>query len=228
MVVSVFIGLGPRRDVQERDLWEEVDRLVPVRSIRMRGTCAFVDVDNLDDAHYVQRKLNGIFIGESRLSVQLSNRDSGADRTTDRRDDRRDERRPYERRPDNRRDDRRPDDRRPFDDRQPQAYPQSDRYAPRYDDRRDDRRSYDDRRPDERRRPDDYRRGDRRDRSPDRYDDRIDKRTRTEGSLDRREPSPSQFIPPPMTGGKSRSPSHSPVRQDQPAPAKSPARAPSH
>lgn len=208
MVVSLFIGLGPRRDVTERDLWEEIDRLVPVRGIRMRDTCAFVDVENIDDAHYVQRKLNNVFVRDSRLSVQLSKtaRHEGGDRrdNVDRRrgDDRRgDDRRGDDRRDSYRRDDPRDirgddyDRRRGGDDRRDRRDDPRDRSPVRRDDKRES-----------------YRRGDRRDRSPDRYDERVEKHPRTER---RRSP---EYIPPPMTGGCSRSPS----------PSRSPPRAPSH
>eukprot|EP00758_Cryptobia_borreli_P016299 Tbor_TRINITY_DN6098_c2_g2::TRINITY_DN6098_c2_g2_i3::g.10405::m.10405 len=147
MPFSLFIGLGPRREVTEDDIYNAVSRITRVLAIRMKGACAFCDVASMSDADRVVEKLDGIMIRETRLTVQLSHRNTrGGHRRGERRirEDSRDRRRDvsrnrYDRR-DRRRDDSREKRRRREDSR--------DRYD-RRDRRRDDSRDRRDRRRDD-------------------------------------------------------------------------------
>jgi RNA recognition motif-containing protein len=103
--VSLFIGLGPQGgSVSEEELKEKLEEAAPVKAIRRRGECAFVDVANSSDAERMISQLRGAMLGACRLSVQYSKdnknmdaRKRGRDDDFDRRapplDDRRDRRR---------------------------------------------------------------------------------------------------------------------------------------
>lgn len=191
---SLFIGLGPNGDVTEDALKKKLEETIRVAGpVRMRGSCAFCDVETYEDGDKAIKELNGSYIETSRLSVQWSKeKRRGDDRRDDRRGggggggrDRYDDRRGGGRyddrdRRDNRYDDRRGDDRRDS----------------RRDERGPDRR--DDRGPDRRTDRDEFRRDSRNERTGDfekreRSHDRRDvgkKRSRTPPAA-RRSPSAS-------------------------------------
>lgn len=101
---SLFVGLGPAgRSVTEDELRSKLEEAAPVKGIRHRGECAFVDVDSVADAERIISTLRGTMIGQCRLSVQFSkdsrrggggggdDRKRGREDSRDRRDRRRDD-----------------------------------------------------------------------------------------------------------------------------------------
>lgn len=70
---SLFVGLGPNgRDIKEDQLKEFLEQYAPVASVRVRGTCAFADVETDEDAQKLITEANDQHLGVARLSVQLS------------------------------------------------------------------------------------------------------------------------------------------------------------
>jgi hypothetical protein len=70
--VSLYFGLGPRREIGEDDLKRRIEEVCRVVDMRFRGTCAFVDVASQGDASRCVAVLNGSMIGDSRLNVQMA------------------------------------------------------------------------------------------------------------------------------------------------------------
>ncbi len=133
---SLFIGLGPKGEyMTEDEIRAKLEESVPVTAIRKRGTCAFADVATEDQADKLIADMNGQYIGEARLSVQMSKdrRNAPARRDDGRRpDDKDDRRRRDDSRDRDRKERRRRDDSRDRDSR--------DRKERRRDDSRDRRR----------------------------------------------------------------------------------------
>jgi hypothetical protein len=80
--IELFVGLGPKgADITEQAIKAKLEETgIPVLDVRKRGTAAFVDVATADQAEQVISQMNGQFIGESRLSVNLSKAAGGAPR----------------------------------------------------------------------------------------------------------------------------------------------------
>ena len=73
--VELFVGLGPQGgNITEQAIKAKLEESgIALLDVRKRGTAAFVDVANADQAEQVISKMNGQFIGEARLAVNLSN-----------------------------------------------------------------------------------------------------------------------------------------------------------
>ena len=69
---GIFIGLGPKGDVTEDDLKARIEEVAPIKALRMRGQCAFLDCETDQDARKVIESLDQQYINSSRLSVQYS------------------------------------------------------------------------------------------------------------------------------------------------------------
>ena len=69
---GIFIGLGPRGDITEDDLKARIEQVAPIKALRMRGQCAFLDCETEEDARKVIESLDQQTINTSRLSVQYS------------------------------------------------------------------------------------------------------------------------------------------------------------
>ena len=113
---SLFIGLGPRGEAMtEEEIKAKLEESVPIIALRKRGTCAFADVADEAQADKLIREMNGQYIGEARLAVQMSKDKRNGPRRDDRDDrrgeDRRDDRDRDRRRRDDSRDKRRDDSR---------------------------------------------------------------------------------------------------------------------
>eukprot|EP00331_Platyophrya_macrostoma_P000639 CAMPEP_0176406104 /NCGR_PEP_ID=MMETSP0127-20121128/692_1 /TAXON_ID=938130 /ORGANISM="Platyophrya macrostoma, Strain WH" /LENGTH=233 /DNA_ID=CAMNT_0017785205 /DNA_START=35 /DNA_END=738 /DNA_ORIENTATION=+ len=75
---SLFVGLGPKgRSVTEDELRSKLEEAAPVKGVRHRGECAFVDVASPADADRIMQMMRGAMLGECRLSVQLSKENRG-------------------------------------------------------------------------------------------------------------------------------------------------------
>ncbi|KAG8345854.1 hypothetical protein ERJ75_000753900 [Trypanosoma vivax] len=71
--VSVFIGLGPAASkITNEALLKRLEEVAPVAGLRIRGRCAFADVPNVEAANRLVAELDGKYIGDARLAVQLS------------------------------------------------------------------------------------------------------------------------------------------------------------
>ncbi|CCD13560.1 unnamed protein product, partial [Trypanosoma congolense IL3000] len=90
-VTSLYIGLGPAaHTISEGRLRSTLEEFAKVLAVRIRGRCAFVDVGGMDDAKRLIEELDGKFIGEARMVVQLSRgKERDRDRDWDRERDRR-------------------------------------------------------------------------------------------------------------------------------------------
>lgn len=72
-VTSVFIGLGPAAyTISDETLRQRLEEVAPVIGLRIRGHCAFADVQSVEDAERLVAELDGKLIGEARMSVQIS------------------------------------------------------------------------------------------------------------------------------------------------------------
>lgn len=72
-VTSVFIGLGPAAyTISDETLRQRLEEVSPVIGLRIRGHCAFADVQSVEDAERLVTELDGKLIGEARMSVQIS------------------------------------------------------------------------------------------------------------------------------------------------------------
>lgn len=75
---SLFVGLGPRGDVSEAELRKAIEAVCPVVDVRIRGSCAFVDVATEEEGQRVIDKCSGTTINASRLSIQWSHSGKGS------------------------------------------------------------------------------------------------------------------------------------------------------
>jgi RNA recognition motif-containing protein len=70
---SMFVGLGPNgRNITEDQLKDFLGKYVAISSVRVRGTCAFADVETDEDAQKLIAEANDQYLGEARLSIQVS------------------------------------------------------------------------------------------------------------------------------------------------------------
>lgn len=75
---SMFVGLGPNgRNITEEQLKDFLGKYAPISSVRVRGTCAFADVETDEDAQKLIAEANDQYLGEARLSVQVSRPKAG-------------------------------------------------------------------------------------------------------------------------------------------------------
>lgn len=65
---TLFLGLGPRGDISEKQLLDKLEQIGPVEKLRYRSTCAFCDVAR-DVGEKVIKNLNATFIGSTKISV---------------------------------------------------------------------------------------------------------------------------------------------------------------
>lgn len=69
----LFVGLGPNGlRITDDELKERLNAVCPVRFIRRKEQCAFVEVESRGEAENLIEQLNSKYIGDSRLSVQYS------------------------------------------------------------------------------------------------------------------------------------------------------------
>lgn len=72
----LFIGLGPSgTNITDDQILQRLQEVCPVKMIRRKEQCAFVEVESRENAVALIEKMNNVYLQDARLSVQLS-RDS--------------------------------------------------------------------------------------------------------------------------------------------------------